>query len=119
MTDQPWNWTAAEMARAVRSRAISSVELLKAVLSRVDEVNPRINAIVDLTLADAMQAAESADEAVRNRESLGPLHGVPVTVKINVDYQGRATPNGVVAFTDPTASAATAPAADLRTAGRG
>jgi amidase len=117
MTDQAWNWTAAEMARAVRSRAISSVELLKAVLSRVDEVNPRINAIVDLTLDDALQAAKSADKAVRNRESLGPLHGVPVTVKINVDYKGRATTNGVVAFKDAIASADSAPVANLRKAG--
>ena len=62
------------------------------------QVNPRLNAVtVDLEEA-ARAAAERADQAVSNRGALGPLHGVPVTIKENVDQAGCATTNGVVAF---------------------
>ncbi|MEC7258816.1 MAG: amidase, partial [Pseudomonadota bacterium] len=69
-------------------------------LARMDAVNPAINAVVDPLHDDAMAAAQAADATLRKTGPLGPLHGVPVTVKINVDYAGRATTNGVVAYKD-------------------
>jgi amidase len=95
-----WRLDATEQARLIRTGAISSVELMRATLARVDAINPRINAIVDLMAEDALAAAADADSARKTGDPLGPLHGVPVTVKINVDFKGRANTNGVVAYKD-------------------
>src|SRR5947208_2173679 len=92
-----WRWGAAELARAIRAREISSREAVQSCLERIDAVNPRINAIVDLMADEALAAADKADAAVDRN---GVLHGVPVTLKINVDVAGRPTTNGVAAFKD-------------------
>jgi amidase len=86
-------------------------------LARLDEVNPRINAIVDVFAEEAFDAADAADAVVRAGAPLGPLHGVPVTVKINVDYAGRATTNGVPAFRESIAKHDSSVVANLRRAG--
>jgi amidase len=99
MTDL-WRLDATEQARLIRTGAISSVELTKETLKRVDAINPKINAIVDLMADEAQKAATAADKKTRAGEPLGALHGVPVTVKINVDFAGRANTNGVVAYKD-------------------
>ena len=117
MNEPLWQWSAGELARAIRTRRISSREALKSVLDRVAEVNPRINAVVDLMAEDAYAAADRADAVVKTGEPLGLLHGVPVSVKINVDYAGRATTNGVVAFKDRIAKEDSAPVTALRDAG--
>jgi amidase len=93
-----WRWGAVELARAIRAREVSSREAVESCLARIDAVNPRINAIVDLMAEEALQAADKADAAAKKGAELGPLHGVPVTLKINVDLAGRPTTNGVVAF---------------------
>jgi amidase len=117
MSDEIWRWTAAEMAHGIRTRKISSREAVSSVLARVDEINPRINAVVDLMADEALAAADRADKAVRQGEPLACLHGLPVTVKINIDYAGRATTNGVVAFKDNIATDDSAPVVNLRRAG--
>jgi hypothetical protein len=93
-----WQWSATDLTKAIRSREISSREAVESCLARNDQVNARVNAVVDLLGEEALRAADEADAAVRAGDALGPLHGVPVTVKINVDYAGRPTTNGVVAF---------------------
>ena len=95
-----WRWGAVELARAIRAREISSREAVESCLARIAAVNPRINAIVDLMADEALEAADRADAAVKKGAEPGALHGVPVTLKINVDVAGRATTNGVVAFKD-------------------
>lgn len=95
-----WSWSAAELADAIAAGRISSVEATESALARMDAVNPAINAVVDPLHDQAMDAARAADATLRKTGPLGPLHGVPVTVKINVDYGGRATTNGVVAYKD-------------------
>ncbi|MBX3523609.1 MAG: amidase family protein [Xanthobacteraceae bacterium] len=100
MITELWRLDASEQARLIRKGAISSVELTKETLARVDAVNPKINAIVDLMAGEALAAAEEADKKTRAGSPLGLLHGVPVTVKINVDFAGRANTNGVVAYKD-------------------
>ncbi|GAA3196363.1 amidase [Nonomuraea roseoviolacea] len=82
--------TAAEMARLVRTRQVSAVELLQACLDRIEQVNPRVNAVVTLAAEQAMDAAEAADAA----EPAGPLHGVPVAHKDLVDTAGIRTTYG-------------------------
>lgn len=100
MNGEPWSWTASELAAAIACGRLSSVEATQSALSRMEAVNPAINAVVDPLPEAALEAARQADVTLRRQGPLGPLHGVPVTVKINVDYGGRATTNGVVAYRD-------------------
>ncbi len=116
MTDL-WRLDATEQARLIRTGAVSSVELTETTLARVHAVNPRINAIVDLLADEALQAAAEADRKTRAGEQPGLLHGVPVTVKINVDYAGRANTNGVVAYKDNICKEDNPVVANLRKAG--
>ncbi|HLW99434.1 MAG TPA: amidase [Candidatus Acidoferrales bacterium] len=79
---------ASEMAARIRRKEISIVELAEAHLSRIDRVNPRINAIVSLDPERIRREARSAETAVLRGEPLGPLHGVPITIKSSIDVQG-------------------------------
>ena len=112
-----WRWGAVELARAIRAREVSSREAVESCLARIQAVNPRINAIVDLMADDARAAADAADAAVKKGSDLGPLHGVPVTLKINVDMAGRPTTNGVVAFKNKVPQAESPPVILWRKAG--
>ena len=104
MTTELWRLDAAELAQGIRTRRFSSREATAAALARLEAVNPRINAVVDVLAEQAMASADAADRAVAEGRALGPLHGVPVTVKINVDFRGRPTSNGIVALRDAIAS---------------
>jgi len=73
--------TARRMLQALESKEISARELLQLHLDRIDQVNPTLNALVSLDPERAMKAAEVADEKTAKGESLGPLHGLPYTVK--------------------------------------
>jgi amidase len=73
--------SARELARLVRTRAVSPVEVLDAHLAAIDKFNPKLNAIVTLASDQARDAARSAERAVANGEPLGPLHGLPVAIK--------------------------------------
>ncbi|HEX3176549.1 MAG TPA: amidase [Methylomirabilota bacterium] len=112
-----WQWDAVELAAAIRTRKISSREAVQAVLQRLDAVNPALNAVTVLLADDALAAADRADGAVKRGEALGPLHGVPVTIKENIDQAGQATANGVVAFKDVIASVDSPVVANWRRAG--
>jgi hypothetical protein len=111
-----WRVDAVELAAAIRTRRISSRDAVEAHLARLAAVNPRLNAVVDPMAAEALAEAEIADAAVRRGDPCGPLHGVPVTVKINVDFGGRATTNGVVAFKDAIAPSDSPAIANWRSA---
>src|SRR5690349_24455151 len=117
MSGGPWEWSACELARAIAAREISSREAVESCLARLERVNPQINALVDVLADEALAAADRADAITRRGDRLGMLHGVPVTIKINVDYAGRATTNGVVAFQDRIAAADGPPVANWRKAG--
>ena len=112
-----WQWSACELARAIAVREISSREAVESCLARLERINPRINAVVDVLADEALAAADRADEVTVRGDPLGALHGVPVTIKINVDYEGRATTNGVVAFKDRIAACDSPPVANWRKAG--
>jgi amidase len=92
-----WQWSALQTAAAIRSGAISSVEVVEAHIARMRDVNPRLNAVVVDLSEDALKAAKAADKSLTRKTELGPLHGVPITIKENVDYAGRPNPNGVAA----------------------
>ena len=95
-----WQWSAVETAAAIRSGAISAVETVEAHLERMHAVNPRLNAVVVDLAEDALKAAHAADKQRARGGELGLLHGVPVTIKENVDYEGRPNFNGVPANKD-------------------
>ena len=118
MTKQPiWQWSAVETATAVRKGKVSAVEVTRAHIARMKAANPAVNAVVVDLSAQAVKAAQAADRAVQKGSALGPLHGVPVTVKINVDVKGQANSNGVVALKDNIAPDDSAVVRNLRQAG--
>ena len=89
---------AGELATVIRSGEVTSAEVVEAHLARIDEVNPDVNAVT-VTLADEARAAAAAvDSAVAAGATLGPLAGVPFTVKENIDVAGSATTWGVAAL---------------------
>jgi len=100
MEQHIWRWDATAVAAAIRTGTISSREATHAVLARLEAVNPKLNAVTVVLAEQALAAADRADAARKRGEALGLLHGVPVTIKENVDQEGQATANGVVAFKD-------------------
>jgi amidase len=117
MERELWRWDAVELAAAIRSRRISSREAVHSVLGRLDAVNPSLNAVTVILADQALAAADAADARVKRGDALGPLHGVPVTIKENMDQQGQATPNGVLAFKDVIAPSDSPPVANWKRAG--
>jgi amidase len=83
--------SATELVAALRRRRLGSRELLDAYLDRVDRLNPPLNAVVTLDAERARAEAAAADEAAARGESLGPLHGLPVTVKDSIETAGLPT----------------------------
>src|SRR5579885_3358465 len=79
---------AAELARAIRERELSSTEVVEAYLPRIAAINPALNAVVQLPAERARAAARAADRALVRGEPIGPLHGVPFTVKDTLDVAG-------------------------------
>ena len=88
---------ASSLAKMIRTREVSSVEVVKSHLNRIDALNPSINAVVTVA-ANALANAEAADAAVQRGEQLGPLHGVPFTVKDSIDTAGILTQRGSPIF---------------------
>jgi amidase len=79
---------AQDLAEMVRTRQVSSRELLDLFLARIERINPTINAVVTLEPERAMKEAAAADEAVASDASLRPLHGLPITIKDAIEVGG-------------------------------
>jgi len=112
-----WQMGAAEIAQAVRQGALSATEVTKAHLARIAAVNPAINAIVQPCEAEALATAAQIDAARAQGQNLGPMAGVPVTIKVNVDQAGHATTNGLRLQQGLVAEADSPVVANLRRAG--
>ena len=80
--------SAREMARMIRDKKISPVELVQAHLDRIERFNPQLNAFVSVDSARALEAARKAEVDVLQGATVGPLHGVPVTIKSSIDVAG-------------------------------
>jgi amidase len=113
----PATLTASVLAELVRSRQLSAVEAVQATLDRVDQLNPSLNAIVQRMDDHALAAARAVDAQIARGEDPGPLAGVPVTVKVNIDQRGQATTNGLRIQSDLIAQEDSPPVANLRRAG--
>ncbi|MDH2380563.1 amidase [Bradyrhizobium sp. CER78] len=93
-----WQLPATELAHRIAERQLSSAEVVNAHLARIDAVNPALNAVVHVLADEARAAAELADRRLAAGEAIGPLHGVPFTVKENIDMAGLPTTWGVPAL---------------------
>ena len=101
MTDTPlWQLGACDLAAKTRSGEVSAVEAVAASVERVQDLNGHLNAVVDDLTDQALEEAEALDAEFAAQGPRGPLHGLPVTIKVNVDQKGCATTNGVTAFKD-------------------
>ena len=93
-----WQLTATELAARIARKKVSSTEVVEAHLRRIESVNPRVNAVVKVLGDEARRDAAEADRKVAAGAHLGPLHGVPFTIKENIDAAGCATTWGVPAL---------------------
>jgi amidase len=90
-----WRLSATDLAALIKSKKVSAKEAATAALARLDAVNPKLNAVIDHRPADVLAQASNVDAALGRGEDVGPLAGVPVTVKVNIDQEGFATTNGL------------------------
>src|SRR5579863_6601199 len=90
-----WRLSAADIAALIKSKKVSATQVATAALARLDAVNPAINAVVDHRPEDVLAQAAAIDAAIARNEAVGPLAGVPVTVKVNIDQVGYANTNGL------------------------
>jgi amidase len=112
-----WQYDATDLARLIRTGRASASEAVASVMSRLHKVNPTINAVVRVLEEDAKAAAAKADAAQARGDALPPLHGVPVTIKVNVDVAGQPTDNGVVPLKDFIAKEDSPVVVNLKSAG--
>lgn len=112
-----WAQSATEIAALVRAGRVSAEEVTMVHLDRIARLNPELNAIVQEFPEEAMAEARAVDAKIARGEDAGPLAGVPVTIKVNVDQTGHATTNGLRLQKDQVASQDNPVVANLRKAG--
>jgi len=100
MSIELWQLSATELAARIARRETTARAATESVLARIAVANPQVNALATVTADSALKAADAADAAQARGETLGALHGVPVTIKINIDVKGEPTTDGVAAFKD-------------------
>ena len=98
MTDDLWKLSAVDMRKGLDAKDFSAVEVMTSVIGRTHTTNPKLNAVVYDYSDKAIAKAERADEALARGEHWGPLHGIPTTIKVNVDYEGTPNTNGLPAL---------------------
>ena len=112
-----WQLGALELAAKIRSGDVSSRAVVEAHLARIDAVNPHLNAVVRRLDEEALAAADAADAAVAAGAELGVFHGVPITVKENIDLVGTPTTQGIAALADAIATVDAPSVERMRAAG--
>jgi amidase len=98
MTPELWRFSATELARGIAGGQFSAVQVVESHLERIAEVNPAIHAVTSTLAESALASAKDVDRRRQAGERLGPLAGVPFTVKQNIDVAGSATTHGVSAM---------------------
>ena len=89
-----------QLASSIRKKKIGCLELLDLYVKRVEAYNPELNAVIASDIEGARKRAKAADKAVKAGKKLGPLHGVPMTIKESFDVAGYATTWGDPAFSN-------------------
>ena len=87
----PLDWTLTEASQALNNRTISSEELTKLCLARIHKLDPSLNAFITLTEASALEQAKDCDRQRKTANGIGPLYGVPIALKDNIDTAGLLT----------------------------
>lgn len=100
MSNELWRCSASELARRIAAREVSSREVVEAHLARIGQVEPALNAVTRVLADDARAAADEADRTLAGGAAVGPLHGVPFSVKENIDVAGSPTTQGLPALAD-------------------
>jgi amidase len=93
-------WSASRIAREIRSARLGCRQIVEACLERIEQVNPRINAVVQLASARALREADDLDRMAAHEQFRGPLHGVPITIKDSLDTEGIVTTGGTLGRKD-------------------
>ena len=109
--------SAATLARSIRDKKVSALEVIEAHLRRIEEVNPRLNAVVQPAADRARAEARESDEALARGEVKGPLHGVPMTIKDSLDTVGIISTGGTQGRASYIPEADSTVVARLRSAG--
>jgi amidase len=117
VADELWRLGAGQLADLISRREVTSREVIEAHLGRIDEVNGSVCAVTVTLAESALAAADQADERMAAGSSLGALDGVPFSVKENIDVQGSATTQGVIALERAVAEIDSPPVGQLRRAG--
>lgn len=116
--DDAIHWSsAADLARSIRDGQVSSREALEHLVARIERLDGPVNAVVHWDLDRAREAATAADEAHARGETMGPLHGVPLTVKDSFQTEGCVTTSGAPELADFVPTEDAAPVAAVRRAG--
>ena len=102
MANELWRKSALELAAEIRSKKVTSREVVDAHLERMAQVNPQVNAVVRVLADEARAGADAADHAVKAGDQLGVFHGVPFTIKENIDVVGYPTTVSYTHLTLPT-----------------
>ena len=100
MTGEIWRNNATDLADMIATGDVSSLEVVDSHLDRIEEVNGWLNAVTRVLADEARVAAKDADKSIAAGDELGPLHGVPCTIKENVDVAGTPTTQGLPVFAD-------------------
>ncbi len=108
--------SATELARLIRLRTVSPVEVVEAHLRRIDQINPSLNAIVTLA-DDAIDRARAAEARLSRGDQVGLLHGLPLTIKDTIDVKGLHTTSGSSLLADNVADRDATAVARLKSAG--
>jgi amidase len=112
-----WRLAASQLAHMIGTKQVSAREAAEQALTRLDAVNPKLNAVVEHRREDVMAQAGAIDTAIARGDHPGPLAGVPVTIKVNTDQAGYANTNGLRLQRDLIAQADNPLVANLRKAG--
>jgi amidase len=112
-----WKMGGAELATRIRRRELSSREVIEAHIRRIESANPSLNAVTALLADEALSAADTADRAVKAGDVVGPLCGVPMTVKEDSDVKGSATTHGLAPLRNAIVERDAPQFAELRAAG--
>jgi amidase len=117
VTKELWQESASSLANMIRSGAASSRDVIEAHLERIDAVNGAVNAVVEVRPDEVRAEADAADARQKAGEPLGVLHGVPFTVKVNLDQRGYTTNEGCETLKDLMATEDSPPVQLMRRAG--
>ncbi len=100
INDEVALWSTSRQAEAIRNREITSRALLELYIERIERINPDLNAVVTFDFERARQAADAADQMLADGKTMGPLHGIPITIKDALEVAGVRSTGGAVELTD-------------------